>query len=325
MTNRDAIDDIVLVTEAVEAVLNQRQLMDYRNHREKLIRWMLTLGKDPDRADGYAWDTARQRAYRLDKFYRWVWDREGGYTLSITTDHADAYSKHLAYQDHSTSHKATIQKALKTLFKFQRFEQGTDVEWDPVVTFTDTGGTHQPRDFLTRAERRLLKEAALEYGSIPNYNSLTPAERDRWKVHLAQRFEKPKAEISKQDWTRANGWKYPSIVWVSMDAGLRPKEVGRARLTWLDLENAMLRIPKGDSTKNEGNWNVSQYGGRGRRGRHGKRRVQRGSPDGPVPRHDDDLGREHRRGTIPTPRLHHRRLRVSRSRSRGDRDRTLRW
>jgi hypothetical protein len=65
---RENIDGIVLVTEDAEHLLNQRQLTDYKEHRRTLIKWMLNLGKDPKKAEGYAWDTVRQRAYKLDQF-----------------------------------------------------------------------------------------------------------------------------------------------------------------------------------------------------------------------------------------------------------------
>jgi integrase len=73
---------------------------------------------------------------------------------------------------------------------------------------------------------------------------------------LAQRFEKPKSDVSKADWEEANGWKTPSLVWVSLDAGLRPVEVRRAVTEWVDTENGVLRIPKEESSKNQGNWVV---------------------------------------------------------------------
>ena len=41
-----------------------------------------------------------------------------------------------------------------------------------------------------------------------------------------------------------------------MDAGLRPIEVGRAKVSWVDLGNAVLRIPKEESSKNTENWTV---------------------------------------------------------------------
>lgn len=248
---REQIDGIVVIPEKSEKRLNQRQLIDYRDHRERLIRWLLNLGKDPEKAEGYAWDTCRQRSYKIDQFYRWIWE-EGGYTLKATPTHAEEYSKMLAYEEYSSTHKAAMQKAIKSLFKFQNFN-GKDVEWEPTIQFSNNSGTHSARDFLTREERRKIKEAVLEYGSIPHYDSVSPQERDQWKQYLAQRFEKPKSEVTRKDWDRANGWKYPSLIWVSLDAGLRPKEVGRATVEWLDLENGMLRIPKEDSTKNTNN------------------------------------------------------------------------
>lgn len=255
MTTREEVDGIRLITDESEKYLNQRQREDYRGFREDLVRWMLNLGKDPEKAVGYAYETARQRSYRIDRFYRWIWRKRDSYTLKATPEDAEEYSRELAYKECSTTHKAAIQKAIQTLFKFRRF-QGRDVEWEPDIKFSSNSGTHHSRDFLTRAERRQIKEAVLEYGSIPSYEAITPRQRDKWKQYLAQRFEKPKSEVDPADWDRANGWKYASIVWTSMDTGLRPKEVGRATTDWLDLENRMLRIPKEESTKNTENWNV---------------------------------------------------------------------
>lgn len=255
---REKVEGVVVVPEASERVLNQRQLEDYRAHRKQFIRWMHNLGKTPKKAEGYAFDTVRQRSYKLDTFYRWIWEQEGGYTLAVTTEHADEYSKELAYRETSQTHKAGVQKSIKTLFKFRNHEKGDDIDWDPEISFSNGGAhTHQIRDFLTDSERRKIKQAVLEYGCIPHYNRVDPEERDRWKAYPAQRFEKPKSEVTKKDWERANGWKFPSIVYVSMDAGLRPKEVGRATVNWLDLENEMLRIPKEESTKNTENWHVA--------------------------------------------------------------------
>lgn len=87
---REKLDGIVVVPQSSEKLLNQRQLEDYRNHRRDLIRWMLNLGKEPETAEGYAFDTARQRSYKIDQFHRWIWtEAEGEYTLNATPGHAD--------------------------------------------------------------------------------------------------------------------------------------------------------------------------------------------------------------------------------------------
>lgn len=203
--------EITLIPGPSREILNQREMVDYESQREEYLSWLLTFGKNPDHAEGYAPATISKRAYRIDQFYRWVWGEEDRYTTNVTHDHADGWIKELAYGDYSNHHKSNSQKALKMLFKWQHHERGGDL-WDPSLTFSSSGSANNPRDFLTREERTKIREAALEYGAIPGYDDLTPDARDRWKAHLAQRFEKPKAEVSPADWERANGWKVPSLV-----------------------------------------------------------------------------------------------------------------
>jgi hypothetical protein len=50
----DPFDDINLVPNNTEELLNERQYLDYRSEREHGLEWVLTLGKEPARADGYA-------------------------------------------------------------------------------------------------------------------------------------------------------------------------------------------------------------------------------------------------------------------------------
>ena len=190
----------------------------------------------------------------MDMFYRWVWDQDGGYTANVTHDHADGWMRALAREDKSGTHKLNCQKAVKMRMKWRHHEHGLG-EWTPDITFSEDSST-QPRDYLTEKERSQIREAALEYGSVPSYNNLTPTERDRWKTYLAQRFEKPKDEVEPSEWDRANGWKIPSLVWTSLDAGLRPIEVERSVTSWIDVENKVLRIPKEQSSKTRENWIV---------------------------------------------------------------------
>jgi hypothetical protein len=44
------------------------------------------LGRSPDEGEGYAQGTVNGRAYRLDQFYRWVWEQEESYATQITHD-----------------------------------------------------------------------------------------------------------------------------------------------------------------------------------------------------------------------------------------------
>lgn len=258
MEPREKLHGAVVVTEAAEDALNRRQYFTYRDHRREFIDWLWTLGKDPEYGEGYAKDTVRNRAYRLDKFYRWVWSEEGYFVEpeDITPAHADDWMKHLANTEYKLSYKTDLQKAPKVLFKWQSWKRNTPVEWDPDINYHDPTHNQQPRDFLTLRERKLLRAAALEHGSLPPYDAVTPEERKDGKRLLAERFGKPMDAISSADWERANGWKIPSLVWTSLDAGLRPVEVRRARVSWVDLQNGVLRIPMEESTKNRDNWTI---------------------------------------------------------------------
>lgn len=252
----DPLDEVKLVPKPSEELLNERQFIDYRTEREKCLDWLLTFGKKPKKAEGYATATVENRASRMDQFYRWVWQEEDGYTSALTHDHADGYLRHLARQENSNAHKNSCRKAVMMLYKWRQHQRGAD-KWEPELTFSQKNQSTTPRDYLTREERTKIRDAALEYGSVPSYQSVSGEKRDRWKAYLAQRFEKPKSEVSKDDWDRANSWKIPSLVWTSLDAGLRPIEVERARISWVDLDNGVLRIPREDSAKSDESWIVS--------------------------------------------------------------------
>jgi site-specific recombinase XerD len=255
MSDRERVAGAPLVAQPTAERLSERELLDYKDHKRSLLRWAYSLGKNPDKAEGYSKSVIDQMTYQIDAFYRWYWDEMGHYTTRVTTDDADDYMQEIAYGDTTNAHKSTVQKCLKRLYKYRDRELGEDAEWDPEHAFSET--QNKPQDFLTIDERRAIREAALELGSVPTYDYLSPEERDHWKIHLAQRFEKPKSEVGPDDFDRANGWKVPSMVWTSLDAGLRPIEVGRAKTHWVDVDNKMLRIPKEESSKNVENWSVA--------------------------------------------------------------------
>lgn len=177
------LEEITLVTQPSKEQLNERQLVDYKCQRTDCLQWLLHFGKNPEQAEGYAFETVRARASRMDMFYRWVWEQEGGYVADVTHDQADEYMKYVAYRDTSNVDKANHQKAVKMLFKWRKYQHGLS-PWEPSITFSTANGASQPRDYLTLTERRKLREAALEDGSIPAYNDLSPEERDRWRRTL---------------------------------------------------------------------------------------------------------------------------------------------
>ena len=253
-----SLEGLPLLPRPTRKRLTGRQLIDYKSHRESLLLWMLKRGKKPDQGQGYSWDTVRCRAYNTDIFYRWVWDQKDKYTTQFTEDDVDRYFEALVLSDQTASNKQNIEKSIKMLLRWREFEMGEDwSNWECPVTFQDVRGPQEPRDYLTRDERRKIKEASINYGNVPHYNAVSPKEREEWKRHLAKRFQMPVEGVSKKEFERANGYKLPSLVCTSLDAGLRPKEVATARVQWIDVENSLLRIPYDESVKNQGNWHVS--------------------------------------------------------------------
>jgi len=244
-----------LVPQDATEYLSDKQEFDYENKREKLAKWLLVFGKRPESITGYSPHTAKRTMYRIGYFERWAWEREGEYVAFPSHDHADAYLEELAYADYSASHKAGCQQALKRYYRWRAYEYDHE-EWEPKHTFS-TDSTNQPRDYLSVEERQRIRQEALEYGDLPYYQNYTSEERERMKPYMADRVDKPTDMVARDDWNGLTSWKFTSMVWTSLDTGLRPIEVNRATTQWVDTDNAVLRIPADESSKNRDNWVVS--------------------------------------------------------------------
>lgn len=260
--NSDA--EFEYVPEASQSRLTYRQCVRYNQHRKAHLTWLQDKGKNPDRDIGYSASEVTTRATRLDQFYRWVWDEFETRTVDVTHEHADAFVDGLAEDEirrrdtdepYSEDSKRKFTNTLESLFDWRARERGGE-RWDPEITFNQ--GVYHRADPFTKAERRQLREAALEYKTIPSYGSLSPDERDRWKGYLAQELGKPKADVTPADWETVNrDWKIPSLIYTALDAGFRPIEVGRSQTGWLRLDKGTLYIPKEESSKNRENWEVA--------------------------------------------------------------------
>jgi len=252
MSEPQKLEGVVLIHGPAADMLTERQLVSYEKHRESLIDWLAYEGKNPDALEGYAPETFKVYANIICRFHRYVWEREGGFTLDLTHDHANAFLRdHIRSKEYSDSYKHNTKLALLAYFRFK------NNEWEPKYVVSSTTTNVQPKSFVEQEERERLRTAVLEYGSVPAYAALSPEERNKWKLELARRFCKPVDQIGQEDWDRANGYKYPSIVFASLDAGLRPIEVGRARTHWINRDNPTLSIPVDESSKNKDNWSVS--------------------------------------------------------------------
>jgi integrase len=209
--------EIKIVPEPNEEQLNDKQLADYQEYRWEFIEWLLREGKNPEKVKGYSDYTVYETGYKCARFDRWTWERDGRYSIPPTPEHADEYiADVVAYRNVTNSTKGKVEEALMRYFRWASKTSHVP-EWDHEQRFL-SGGDDAPRDYLTRRERRLVREAALDTG---------------------------------------DGWKIASIVMTSLDAALRPVEVARAKREWVDIDNAVLRIPVEDSSKNKDNWRAA--------------------------------------------------------------------
>lgn len=234
---------------------HNRASQDYATWKRGFLEWLVTEGKKPARLEGYSPSVVRQTSYKTDQIMRWLWGQRG-YTTELTPDDADALMQYLGrHSPYGDGNLLNFVKTIKRIFAYHNTEKGADHDWECEYELDDGGVTN--RDYFRKDEFRPLYEASLNHGAVKNYRSCSIEERDKLKAALAQRFEIPKEQVGPETFDRANTFKIPSIVSVSLDMGLRPVEVERATVDWVNLDNATLDIPKEESSKNEENWQCS--------------------------------------------------------------------
>lgn len=248
-----------------ETELNDKQEAIHQNHMEEFTAWMRRCGMEPEKKEPLAESTAKNYRSRVKSLFEWVW-AECDYTTRLEIEHADAYAKMLSEdaickssgEAYAGSSKRKETNALEKYFEWLAHEQGGK-EWECDYDYEEN--STRTRDYLLKDERRTLRDAVLDYGTVPAYNDLSPNERDRWKAHIAQKLGKPKNEVSPSDWDHLNtSWKWVSLVWTALDAGLRPCEVERAKISWFRRSKGELHIPRDESSKNREDWEVALSG-----------------------------------------------------------------
>lgn len=240
--------------------LNSRQWMLFCTEMERLADWMRTAGRDPSRLKGHSEYTVQNTIQRLDKIFRRIWSRHGTKILQLNPNLVDEYNRLLARDEitkqngkpFAPASKDKQNEALQKYFEWRTVEHGGD-PWTPEYTFEEKSA-NQPDEF-SKNERRKLREISLDFKTIPRYSDLSPSQRDQWKQYISMRLGKPKKEVEPSDWEQINrSWKIPSLIWISLDTGLRPIEVERSTIDWLRLDKEALYIPKSASAKNRDHW-----------------------------------------------------------------------
>ncbi|WP_254863135.1 tyrosine-type recombinase/integrase [Halovivax gelatinilyticus] len=245
-------------------VLGHRRAVHFFKELDECYEWMVTRGIEPNARNptGYEESSAENYLKRLGKALPHLWLRHGGFTLEITNDLATWYVEQLEDDELTTENgspyaASTKRKHVCAVFAMKRWraDQRGDQPWRPHTLFEAEQPERPMADPITLEERSVLREHVLEYNTITRYNNCTPEQRDRIRAELAQRLGKPKADVTKDDWERVNTcWKYPSLIYLSLDTGLRPIEVATAKVEWVNLSKETLEVPKSDSVKNDARW-----------------------------------------------------------------------
>jgi integrase len=218
--------------------------------------WMLEKGEDQVKEDGLSENTAGNYIDRLDQLHREAIKLFGFDGQIIGPDQAEELLLLLARdtitkqdgESYSDTSKRKFANALQKHLQWQYYEEDLDYEWKPKIKFSDKNHT-QAAEF-TYEELVHLSKKAKSYGKLPSYYETPPEERDEPKGLVAQRLGKPKENINRDDWRRANqSVKYSSLISVGYDAGLTPKEVGKAKIGWYKPERQVLEIPSEAASK----------------------------------------------------------------------------
>lgn len=233
--------------------LNSRQKEIYSAKLSRFAKYLDEKGKNPKKGEGYA--NVEVRISRFHRPFRWIWENEE-VTTEFTTEHADILVnalnedklRQLDGDVYAEASKRKIVDVLKNWFEYK------GIEWEPEIKFTDNRAKDNA-DPYSQSELRDLWQASLKYKSIPNYNNLSPEERDRWKGHIAQDIGKPKEDVRPADWDQINNdWKVPSLIRTAREAGWRPDLIGRMEVGWYDPETQTIYIPEGEAPKNDSAW-----------------------------------------------------------------------
>jgi len=254
MTATSEIQFEFLSSESVSH-LNYQQRILYAELREELIQYLRAKGKHPDRGIGYDESGMRPRVRRIHQVFEYAWEQDR-LVLELTPEVADEFVVGLKDdsitknkgENYSRNSKRKFINALEAYFEF------VETEWQPETRFLD-GEPVDDSDPFRKRERGLLLNASFEYRSPPSYSNVSPEERDQWKTYLAQFLQKPKEDVSPDDWKELEtSWKYPALISTTLDAGWRASMVGSLQTEFLDLENGQVVIPAEVAIKNNESW-----------------------------------------------------------------------
>lgn len=255
MTNESPVE----LTRSLKDMLGADAEVVHREY-EELYEWMLIDGKNPRRSVGLNQATAGNHIPRLDQIHRFILkflnpdnpvriaDEDADEVLHMI-DSGEITKQKGQNEEYSESSKRKFANALKAYFSWLYHEkEALDYEWEPKISFSD--GKGESAALFTYHELGQLLDEAATYKTLPSYYSTTAEEREEINTIVAQRLGVSKEEVTRDHWLEAD-WsgKIHSLITVSYDAGLAPKEVARAETHWYDSAEQILRIPSEHACK----------------------------------------------------------------------------
>ena len=244
------------ITDDLSAALGN-EASTVENELDAFHDWMRTNGKNPNRQKPLSDSVSKNYYRRVDQIFRLVIERiDPAEKTLLTHDQADLIVKWLDRNEicqrngdpYLETSKRKFSNALVKYFAWRHDQRGDAEKWRPRINFSD--GEHENADRLNFEERWKVLQAANEYGSLPSYYETTEAERGKIDSLVAQRLGKPKGEVTRKDWERADtSTKIGSLIAVTLETGIIPIEVGRARTDWYDPNRNVLKITKEDAGK----------------------------------------------------------------------------
>ena len=238
------------VSDRLKEQLNKNQFTLYKDWQLALLRWLFDRGRRLTRRKGYARNSMPHIKSAVERFSVWTY-ANSGFTTEFTEKHLDDYWYYQLGRDTKLDSKRrellNVRLILKPSGKEWEIPESEEFYRDIAEEEADPGF----RDWFRDYELKDIKAASTVLHTTPDRETLSEEEIQENGAYLAQRLEKPKNELTEEDW-EAESWKVPSLVFVSCDIGLRPCEVNRAQVYWVDIDGKdkpYIRIPREEDSK----------------------------------------------------------------------------